>query len=110
MGATLPETLSMTAIPALCMAVGSMTVSLAEPSEKFQGRMQHLSAGILTGAIIADIFPILRQRMFINLPGHRREVAWLNCGAAVVGFFLALALMYSVKSLDLEDDGEDADA
>lgn len=108
-GATLAETLAITAIPALCMAFGSMAVSLAEPSEKFQGRMQHLSAGILTGAIIADIFPILKKRLFVHTPGRPRKVVWMNCVAAVVGFFLALALMYSVKSLDLEDDDEDID-
>lgn len=105
-GATLMQTLQMTAIPAICMAFGSMAISFAEPSEKFQGRMQHLSAGILTGAIIADIFPILRKRLFISTPGHPRQVIWVNCAAAVVGFFLALALMYSVKSLDLEDEGD----
>jgi len=108
MSASLFQTFEMTAVPAVCMVLGSLAVSVRAPSHKMQGRMQYLSAGLLTGAITTDIFPLLRERLFVKVAVDRpREVDWLNLACACFGFTVGLALMYSVKSLDLEADARD---
>jgi len=94
-------------VPALSMVFGSLAVSAGEPSEKVQARLQHLSAGLLIGAVITDIFPILRALLIRPTgSGGSTEVQPWNLLAATVGFSLALLLMYSVKSLGLEEAEE----
>lgn len=99
MEATLPEICGITALPAVAMALGSMAVSAGQPSEKLEARLQHLSAGLLLGAVTTEIFPILRSEM---VPHSR--VNWSHVLTAIVGFATALTLMYALKSLGLEDE------
>eukprot|EP00913_Durusdinium_trenchii_P012118 g11381.t1 len=91
MEATLPEICGITALPAVAMALGSMAA-----------RLQHLSAGLLLGAVTTEIFPILRSQM---VPDSSR-VDWSHVVTAMLGFAAALTVMYSLKSLGLEDDEE----
>jgi len=100
--ATLPEICGITALPAISMALGSMAVSAGQPSEKLEARLQHLSAGLLLGAVTTEIFPILRSEM---VPDSR--INWSHVLTAMLGFASALTLMYSLKSLGLEDDDEE---
>ncbi|CAK9088872.1 unnamed protein product [Durusdinium trenchii] len=102
MEATLPEICGITALPAVAMALGSMAVSAGQPSEKLEARLQHLSAGLLLGAVTTEIFPILRSQM---VPDSSR-VDWSHVVTAMLGFAAALTVMYSLKSLGLEDDEE----
>ncbi|CAE8647663.1 unnamed protein product, partial [Polarella glacialis] len=78
---------------ALAMALGSAAISMGEPSEQLQARFQHLSAGLLIGAVVCDIFPILRSQLFIvsdDSPAGQKEILWLNVFAAAAGFGIAL--------------------
>ncbi|CAE8595352.1 unnamed protein product, partial [Polarella glacialis] len=91
------------------MALGSAAISMGEPSEQLQARFQHLSAGLLIGAVVCDIFPILRSQLFIvsdDSPAGQKEILWLNVFAAAAGFGIALLVMYSIKAMEL-DSGED---
>lgn len=101
------EVFAITAAPAIAMALGSAAIRMGEPSERVQARLQHLSAGLLIGAVLTEIFPILKMRLTAARCGP--GVCWSHLLAAIVGFCAALILMYSVKSLDLEGgaDGDD---
>merc|ERR1719162_2073209 len=92
------------------MACGSAMVSCTAPSDLMQGRMQYLSAGLLIGAIITEIYPILKDRLFLKVNGQEsREVDWQNLFAALAGFCIGLVLMYSIKALDLDGDDDEED-
>lgn len=96
------------AAPVLSMTLGSAAVSMGEPSEQMQARLQHLSAGVLVGAVITEIFPILKERLFQEADtGRGHEVSWSSLLAAAVGFAAALIFMYSIKALDLGAEGDD---
>jgi len=106
-GADIPEICTIVAAPALAMVLGSVAVSMGEPSERLQARLQHLSAGLLVGAIVTEIFPILKERLFVQVDDSRgHAVSWSNLVAAGVGFGAALLLMYSIKALDLGSEEE----
>jgi len=92
-----------TAVPALAMALGSAAISVGEPSERLQARLQHFSAGLLIGAVVTDIFPILRGRLVSAGVGRAKVVQWPSLLAAFVGFALGLLLMYGLKSLSPEE-------
>lgn len=105
-GSTLAGIGAVTAVPAVAMALGSAAISAGEPSERLQARLQHFSAGLLIGAIVTDIFPILRERLMSRTVDGHKEVQWASLLAAFTGFSLALLLMYGVKSLELENSDE----
>ena len=84
--------------PALSMAIGSAAVRLGMPSERVQARFQNLSAGLLIGALLAEIYPMLRRR-FVGVEGSN-HVDISNCLSAFVGFVLAVAVMYGLHSLE----------
>mmetsp|Transcript_122006 Transcript_122006/g.356463 ORF Transcript_122006/g.356463 Transcript_122006/m.356463 type:complete len:443 (+) Transcript_122006:77-1405(+) len=107
--ATPAQIAAVTAVPALAMALGSAAISAGEPSERLQARLQHFSAGLLIGAVVTDIFPILKERLVTIADGGHKVVQWASLVAAFVGFSLALLLMYGVKSLEFED-GENKEA
>jgi zinc transporter ZupT len=67
--------------------------------------MQYFSGGLLIGAVIAEIFPILKQHLMDS--EKRPDVK--SCLAAGVGFMLALFVMYGMQSLVGEDEEEDQD-
>lgn len=104
-GASLWEVGAVTLVPALSMTFGSAAIAFGQPSEKLQARFQHLSAGLLIGAVVCDIFPILRANLYIS-DAEPKQVAWFHILAAMIGFAAALIVMYSVKSLEL-DEGDD---
>merc|ERR1719414_1928499 len=117
-GSTLAEIGVVTAVPAVAMALGSAAISAGEPSERLQARLQHFSAGLLIGAIVTDIFPILRRHLYCSSAqeqeegppgGAKREISGYNLLAAVAGVLAALGLMYGLKSLGLEEDEEDGE-
>mmetsp|Transcript_148426 Transcript_148426/g.377471 ORF Transcript_148426/g.377471 Transcript_148426/m.377471 type:complete len:441 (+) Transcript_148426:32-1354(+) len=122
-GAGVVEILATTAVPAFAMALGSAAVSMTQPSEALQARLQRFSAGLLVGAVVTEIFPILRMHLLITISesaeghdddanrrsSHTTAVSWPNMLAAVLGFGAALLLMYSVKALDLEGESEESD-
>lgn len=88
------------------MAIGTVAIGLGEPSEQLQARLQNLSAGLLTGAVITDIFPILRSRLYHEAhPGEAPKVNFANLVAGIIGFSVALLLMYSIKGMELEESG-----
>lgn len=97
------EICAITAGPALAMVLGSAAASMGQPTEQLQARLQHLSAGLLVGAVITEIFPILKER----LTGCGLGVCWFDLLTAVVGFGSALVFMYSIKSLDLGDSSNE---
>mmetsp|Transcript_77056 Transcript_77056/g.229610 ORF Transcript_77056/g.229610 Transcript_77056/m.229610 type:complete len:445 (+) Transcript_77056:82-1416(+) len=101
---------AVTAVPALAMALGSAAISAGEPSERLQARLQNFSAGLLIGAVLTDIFPILKERLVFRAAGGHKEVQWASLLAAFAGFSLALLLMYGVKSLELENTNDAATA
>lgn len=102
--ATVLEIGAVTAVPALAMVLGSVAMAASsEPSEKMQARLQHFSGGLLIGAVITDIFPILRNHLVGPLGEERDHVAWRNFLAGIAGFSSALLLMYGVRSLGLEE-------
>lgn len=97
-----------TAVPALAMALGSAAVSMGEPSEGLQAKLQRFSAGLLVGAVMTEIFPILKQRLVPVSSSPGQGVSWSNMLAAALGFGMALLLMYSLKALDLEGAGTES--
>jgi len=99
----LSQVAAITALPAVSMALGSAAFTFGAPSETLQSTMQHFSAGLLIGAVVTDIFPILKDHL-VNTAG---QPDLNSCVAAAAGFVLALAVMYGIKSLDLEGEGED---
>mmetsp|Transcript_524 Transcript_524/g.948 ORF Transcript_524/g.948 Transcript_524/m.948 type:complete len:581 (-) Transcript_524:143-1885(-) len=111
------EILEITAFPATAMTIGSTAIYLGRPPEMLQLRLQHLSAGLLIGACLTNIFPILQQQLTgttfkRQLAGRveERVIHWYNVLAAGLGFGLAMAAMYGVKSLELDhDEGESED-
>jgi zinc transporter ZupT len=102
---TLSQVVAMTALPAASMAFGSFTVNWGKPAERLQSQMQYFSAGLLIGAVIAEIFPILKQHL-VDCE-HRADMK--SCLAAGVGFLLALFVMYGMQSLLGENENEDED-
>lgn len=104
--------LAMTAFPATAMALGSTAIYLGRPPEMLQLRLQHLSAGLLIGACLTNIFPILQQQLTgfaltKHLSGEEEEeriIHWYNVLASLFGFGLAMAAMYGVKGLELDED------
>eukprot|EP00933_Yihiella_yeosuensis_P010713 TRINITY_DN117526_c0_g1_i1.p1 TRINITY_DN117526_c0_g1~~TRINITY_DN117526_c0_g1_i1.p1 ORF type:complete len:463 (-),score=102.09 TRINITY_DN117526_c0_g1_i1:30-1418(-) len=106
-GASPAEIGYITLLPAISMGIGSMAISMGTPSDKLQARFQHLSAGLLIGAVVCDIFPILRHSL--KTGAGENQVNWLNIFAAVAGFAAALTLMYTVKGMELEG-GDDEDS
>lgn len=105
-GADAWQVCTITAVPAMAMVLGSAAISVGVPSEQFQARLQHLSAGVLVGAVVTEIFPILKQHL-LPTP-DRQNTAWVDLVAAVLGFTAALVLMYTVKNLDLDGEGGEA--
>mmetsp|Transcript_10532 Transcript_10532/g.23186 ORF Transcript_10532/g.23186 Transcript_10532/m.23186 type:complete len:415 (+) Transcript_10532:76-1320(+) len=101
MGGTFARVCGITAVPAVAMALGSSAVSLAQPSETLEARLQRFSAGLLIGAVITEIFPILKRHLLPE--GH---LSIVNFMAAVLGFSLALFLMYSIKAMDLDGESD----
>jgi len=100
----LAEIAMVTAVPALAMALGSSAIIVSgEPSERTQARLQHFSGGLLIGAVITDIFPILKSHLVFDAGGGRKVVRWENAVAGALGFLAALLLMHGVKSLGLEE-------
>jgi len=95
---------AVTAVPAFAMALGSAAISAGEPSERLEVRLQHFSAGLLIGAVITNIFPLLRERLISKGVGGHKEVHWNNLLAGFLGFTFALMLMYGVKGLGLEEE------
>lgn len=83
------------------MMLGSAFIAIGVPSEAVQARFQNLSAGMLVGAVLSEVFPLLMKRL--KPQGGSPE--WHEVLAAAIGFALSLALMYSLKSLDLEGEG-----
>ncbi|CAE8620469.1 unnamed protein product [Polarella glacialis] len=112
-GASIFQICIITAFPAVTMSLGSAAVSAGRPSERLQARMQHLSAGLLIGAVTTEIFPILRRQLVTPpAPGDTSggpSIHWLHLFCATLGFGLALVLMYSLKSLAAEGDEDDED-
>jgi len=86
------------------MVLGSAAISLNEPSAQVQACFQNLSAGLLIGAVVTDIFPMLKEQLSINT-----EAPELQYGAAVLGFIAALLLMYGLEALNEEGGGGAAD-
>ncbi|CAE7245797.1 unnamed protein product [Symbiodinium natans] len=86
------------AAPALSMTFGSMAVRLGVPSDIVQARFQNLSAGLLIGALLAEIYPMLHDRLIGEDGAKHVEVS--NCLSALVGFLLALGVMYGLHSLE----------
>lgn len=118
-GASFGKICSMTLIPAVSMAAGSAAVSMAAPSETLQARMQRFSAGLLVGAVVTEIFPILKERLLQPQVGgssadhnalNLNRISWSDMTAAVLGFSAALVLLYSVKAIDLEGDNSISEA
>lgn len=102
-GATLAEISGITALPALSMVMGTLAVAVGgEPSERLQARLQHFSGGLLIGAVMTDIFPILRRHLVVH-PDGVDVIAWWNVLAGIGGFATALFLMYGMRSLGLEE-------
>mmetsp|Transcript_64076 Transcript_64076/g.134714 ORF Transcript_64076/g.134714 Transcript_64076/m.134714 type:complete len:461 (-) Transcript_64076:418-1800(-) len=99
------EAAVVTSVPALAMALGSSAIIISgEPSEQTEARLQHFSGGLLIGAVVTDIFPILKSKLIAPSPfDDNHEVQWQNLFAGTLGFIAALALMHGVKSLGLED-------
>lgn len=106
-GASALENLATTAVPSLAMMLGSAAVSMTEPSETLQARLQRFSAGLLVGAVVSEIFPILKQHLVsADSAAHGiQSVSLSNMSAAVLGFGAAILLMYGLKALDLEAAG-----
>jgi zinc transporter ZupT len=104
---TLSQVVTMTALPAASMAFGSFAMNWGKPSERLQSQMQYFSGGLLIGAVIAEIFPILKQ----HLVDSEKRPDVKSCLAAGAGFMLALFVMYGMKSLvgenEHEDEGQD---
>ncbi|CAE6966634.1 unnamed protein product [Symbiodinium natans] len=86
------------AAPALSMTLGSAAVGLGVPSDVVQARFQNLSAGLLIGALLAEIYPMLHHRLIGD--ENDKHLAVSNCVSAFVGFVLALVVMYSLHSLE----------
>jgi len=106
-GASIDGTALITALPVVSMILGSSAVFfMGMPSERLQARLQLLSGGLLIGAVVTDIFPMLKSHIILHDDDERR-VSLAGCLSALVGFASALVLMYGIKSLDLGgDDGE----
>merc|ERR1740129_1633468 len=79
-GAGVLEISATTAVPALAMLLGSAAVSMTEPSEALQARLQRFSAGLLVGAVVSEIFPILKRRLVLAGSEARglEAVSWSN--------------------------------
>lgn len=104
-GAGILGVMGITSMPATFMAFGSLAVNLSEPSERMQARMQHLSAGLLIGAVITEIFPILKARL--SGTEDRAKISWVDLGAALIGFTAALILMYGLKAMDGDEEEDE---
>jgi len=102
---TLSQVVKMTALPAASMAFGSFAMNWGKPAERLQSQMQYFSGGLLIGAVIAEIFPILKQHLMDS--EKRPDVK--SCLAAGAGFMLALFVMYGMQSLVTENEHEDED-
>jgi len=102
---TLSQVVTMTALPAASMAFGSLAMNWGKPRERLQSQMQHFSGGLLIGAVIAEIFPILKQHLMDS--EKRPDVK--SCLAAGAGFMLALFVMYGMQSMLGENEEEDQD-
>lgn len=101
------QCLYITLVPAVCMALGSAAVTMSEPSEKTKARMQYLSAGLLLGAITTDIFPILKDQLFVrSSSADKKMLNGANAVAAFVGASVGLFIMYSIKAFAGEDDDD----
>lgn len=102
---TISEVGGVTALPACAMLLGSVAVSFSgDPSELLQARMQQFSGGLLIGAVITDIFPILKAQLEPRPSDiDHQEAKWHRIAAATAGFVLAVFLMHLIKSLGLED-------
>jgi len=48
-------------LPSLCMVFGALSVFLFSPGPRMISAFQHLSAGLLLGAVLLDLFPIHKQ-------------------------------------------------
>jgi len=90
--------IALVAAPALSMSIGSVCVRFGIPSDLVQARFQNVSAGLLIGALLAEIYPMLHQRLFVA--GGRTKVEVWNCTSAFLGFFLALGVMYGLRALE----------
>jgi len=101
-GASVFQTGLVTALPTLCMVLGSAAISLNEPSAQVQACFQNLSAGLLIGAVVTDIFPMLKEQLSVDT-----EAPELQYAAAVLGFVAALLLMYGLEALNEEGGGDD---
>jgi len=93
-----------TLVPSVSMMLGTCAISMAAPSDHVEAMFQHLSAGLLIGAVVTDIFPLLKDRMMTVEADGTSTVVWMKVLAAAGGFVLAMMLMYGLKLLDLEAD------
>lgn len=103
---------AITAVPACAMLVGSAAVSVTnEPSERLQATLQHFSGGLLIGAVVTDIFPILKSKLVHTDASGQRDVNVNHIMSGAVGFIAAIALMHLIKSMGLDDlgDGEEGE-
>ncbi|CAE7861634.1 hypothetical protein AK812_SmicGene41535 [Symbiodinium microadriaticum] len=91
--------IALVAAPALSMSIGSVCVRFGIPSDLVQARFQNVSAGLLIGALLAEIYPMLHQRLFVAGVDRTKVEIW-NCTSAFLGFFLALGVMYGLRALE----------
>jgi len=88
-------------VPAVAMALGSVSVCFAKPRAAIQASFQRFSSGLLMGVAIIDIFPLLRSRLY-----PYGTLDFWNSIALYVGFISAVALMYILRCLECKEHVE----
>jgi ZIP family zinc transporter len=94
------ETLKLTALPSLVMALGGLSVSVLRLNEDVVGATQHFAAGIVICAVAQELLPPVSEAP--STPG--------NLAAIVVGFLAGVAAMLLVSAFCGEPEEEEGEA
>lgn len=99
-------------IPAVAMIFGSCCSWFFKPGKEAEARCQRFSAGLLIGAAICDIFPLLnkgfREKAAPGAEEDSGKLNWSSLTAALIGFVCAMVLMNLLSCIGGEEsDSED---